>query len=177
MEFVIKRANKHDIDELSQLYDELNDCLEAGINNPGWKKGVYPVRKNAEDGIEKGDLYVTRHQEKIVGSVILSHKPEGAYNLVAWESELDYSEVFVVRTLVVHPEYSGLGIGKKLLDFSAQLAIEENIKAIRLDVYEENEPAIKLYEKCGFRYIDTVDLGLGEYGLDWFRLYEKVITG
>lgn len=30
-------------------------------------------------------------------------------------------------------------------------------------------------EKCGFEYIDTVDLGLGNYGLNWFKLYEKVV--
>jgi RimJ/RimL family protein N-acetyltransferase len=44
-----------------------------------------------------------------------------------------------------------------------------------LDVYEGNIPAISLYEKYGFKYIDTVDLGLGNYGLDWFRLYEKLL--
>jgi len=49
------------------------------------------------------------------------------------------------------------------------------MKSIRLDVYEKNIPAILLYEKCGFEYIDTVDLELGNYGLDWFKLYEKVI--
>jgi len=44
-----------------------------------------------------------------------------------------------------------------------------------LDVYEGNIPAIKLYEKCGFKYMDTVDLGLGRYGLNWFRLYERML--
>ena len=34
----------------------------------------------------------------------------------------------------------------------------------KLDVYEKNEPAIRLYQKCGFQYIDTVDLGYGKYG-------------
>ncbi|XAM46318.1 hypothetical protein TPDSL_28260 [Terrisporobacter petrolearius] len=50
-----------------------------------------------------------------------------------------------------------------------------NIKELRLDVYEKNLPAIKLYEKFGFKYIDTVDLGLENYGLKWFRLYEKLL--
>jgi len=42
-------------------------------------------------------------------------------------------------------------------------------------VYENNFPAISLYEKCGFEYVDTVDLGFGNYGLDWFKLYEKLV--
>ncbi len=49
-------------------------------------------------------------------------------------------------------------------------------KSIRLDVYEGNIPAIRLYEKCGFEYVNTVDLGLGNYGLKWFKLYEKLLT-
>lgn len=58
---------------------------------------------------------------------------------------------------------------------------DNNLFVVRHDdkiagyVYENNLPAISLYEKCGFKYIDTVDLGLGNYGLDWFKLYEKVV--
>ena len=68
-----------------------------------------------------------------------------------------------------------MGVGRALLDFSFELAQQSGIKSIRLDVYENNLPAIHLYEKCGFEYIDTVDLGFGEYGLDWFKLYEKLL--
>ncbi|MGL4989653.1 MAG: hypothetical protein ACRC57_00590 [Sarcina sp.] len=40
------------------------------------------------------------------------------------------------------------------------------MKSISFDVYENNRLAIKLYEKCGYVYIDTVDLGLSNYGID-----------
>ena len=50
------------------------------------------------------------------------------------------------------------------------------MKTVRLVVRDENLPAVRLYEKLGFVYIDTVDLGFGDYGLPWFRLYEKVIV-
>lgn len=61
------------------------------------------------------------------------------------------------------------------MDFCIEHSIKAQVKSIRLDVYEDNMPAIKLYEKCGFKYIDTVDLGLGEYGLHWFKLFEKLL--
>ena len=51
----------------------------------------------------------------------------------------------------------------------------EELKALRLDVYEGNLPAIRLYESAGFRYAGTVSLGLEDIGLDWFRLYEKML--
>lgn len=61
------------------------------------------------------------------------------------------------------------------MEFALEQSREEKIKAIRLDVYEKNTPAISLYRKYGFRYIDTVDLGYGEFGLDNFELYQKLI--
>lgn len=175
MDLIIESGKASDIDELEKLYDDLNDYLSKGINYPGWLKGVYPVKKNAIDGIEHGKLYAAKHNGKIAGSLILSHKPEPAYYKAKWQFESDYSDVFVVYTFVVHPDFLKCGVGKALMDFASDYAIRSHVKSIRLDVYEKNMPAIRLYEKCGFKYIDTVDLGLGNYGLDWFRLYEKIL--
>ena len=36
----------------------------------------------------------------------------------------------------------------------------------------ENTPAIALYEKLGYTYIGTVDLGLKDLDRAWFKLYE-----
>lgn len=175
MDIEIVIGKESDEDELELLYNDLNDALAAGINYPGWKKGVYPTRCDAEKGIAAGELYVAKYDGRIVGSVILSHEPESAYAGVSWSDEDNYDKIFVIRTFVTHPDYFGHGIGKKLLDFADRMAHLENIESIRLDVYEKNMPAVKLYEKCGYKYVDTVDLGLGNYGLDWFRLYEKML--
>ena len=175
MKFTIEPGTSADIDELEKLYDELNDYLAATINYPGWIKGIYPVRENAVAGIEDNTLFVLRCNGKIAGSIILDHHPDEAYNSVSWKVDVDYSSIFVIRTFVVHPSFLKMGVGRALMDYSFEQAQQSGIKSIRLDVYENNLPAISLYEKCGFEYIDTVDLGLGNYGLNWFKLYEKVV--
>ena len=175
MDINFELGKEKDIDELEQLYNDLNDHLSEGVNYPGWLKGIYPVRKNAIDGVKQGNLYVAKHNGKIIGSVILSHEPEPAYYKAKWGFESDYSDVFVVYTFVVHPKFLKCGVGKALMDFSIKYSIKSQAKSIRLDVYEENIPAIRLYEKCGFKYVDTVDLGLGNYGLKSFKLYEKLL--
>lgn len=175
MNLTIRLGVETDIDELEQLYNSLNDHLAATTNYPGWKKGIYPVRKDAEAGIREGCLYVAIFGNKIVGSVILRHEPEPAYLTVKWLRDLDYDEVFVIYTFTVHPDYLGKGIGREILSFISKLGSQSNMKSLRLDVYENNLPAIRLYEKCGFHYIDTVDLGLGEYNLHWFKLFEKLL--
>lgn len=175
MEISIEKGVLQDIDELEQLYDSLNDSLAEGINYPGWKKGVYPIREDAIDGIESNCLYVARYDGRIVGSIILNHEPENGYQKAVWGIDEDYDNIFVIHTLAVHPGYMHMGIGKALMDYSYELGKEMNMKSIRLDVYHKNMPAISLYERNGFQYIDTVDLGLGDYGLDWFCLYEKLL--
>ncbi|MFV0581825.1 MAG: GNAT family N-acetyltransferase [Parabacteroides gordonii] len=175
MKFVIESGTTADIDELEKLYDDLNDYLSATTNYPGWIKGIYPIREDAVAGIENNTLFVVRHDGKIAGSIILDHHPDEAYNNVRWKIEADYSRIFVIRTFVVHPSFLKMGIGRALIDYSFKLAQQSGIKSIRLDVCENNLPAISLYEKCGFEYIDTVDLGFGNYGLDWFKLYEKFV--
>lgn len=175
MEITIRLGTEKDTDALERFYDSVNDYLEATTNYPGWQKGVYPVRQDAVNGINEGGLYVATQNDEIVGSIILNNKPAEAYRGVAWQAQLEDSQVLVVHTFAVSPKYMQYGIGRKLLDFACQHAENTKMKALRLDVYEKNLPAMRLYEKCGYRYIHTVSLGLEEAGLDWFKLYEKLI--
>ena len=148
---VIEKGVHADIDELARLYDNLNDFLDSDINHPGWIKGVYPVRQIAETGINEQNLYVVRLEGRIIGSIILNHHSEPAYNKALWGIESDYSKIFVIHTLVVHPDFLKAGVGKKLISFACELGKELHMKAIRLDVYENNIPAIKLNEKIRFQ--------------------------
>jgi len=174
MNSIIEKGVGSDIAQITQLYDDLNDFLNSGINYPGWIKGIYPNRNNAEVGIANGTLYVAKIAEEIVGSIILNHEPEPAYSKVRCKDKnSDYSRIFVVHTFAVHPSHLKKGIGTELMNFANRHAIQEDATSIRLDVYENNIPAIILYEKSGFEYVNTVDLGLGSYGLHHFKLYEK----
>lgn len=171
----VRKGTIRDIDEVSALYDELNDYLECHINYPGWIKGVYPTHEDAIAGVNEQSLFVAMENGKIVGTIILRHKPEDGYELADWHNDLEYKDIFVVYTFAVHPQFLNRGIGKKLMEFVIEYAIQMNVKGVRLDVYEKNIPAIRLYEKLEFQYIDTVDLGYGEYGLDLFKLYQLLL--
>lgn len=173
--YFIEKGKEKNIDELESLYNDLNDYLESNINYPKWAKGIYPIRETAINGIKEGSLFVLKIDDEIAGSVILNHEPEKAYYDTTWRIEADYKDIIVVRTLVVHPKYMKNGVGKKLLDFAKEYSIKEKMKAIRLDVSIHNTPAIELYEKQGYKYIDTVDLGLEYPDLKWFKLYELII--
>jgi len=171
----IELGKESDIDELESLYNDLNDYLTANTNYPGWIKGVYPIRETAVEGIKEQNLFVLRTGNEISGSIILNHKPEDAYSQVEWSFKADYEDIIVIHTLVVHPRYMNSGVGSELMQFAEDYATEQNMKSIRLDVSIHNKPAMALYEKFGYVFVDTVDLGLNVPGLVWFHLYEKVL--
>ena len=174
MSIVVRIATESDIDAIEHLYNDLNDYLETHENYPRWKKGVYPIREDAEEALAKGDLYLAIIDGNVAGTVVYSDEQEDAYCEVEWQIEFDVP-VIIICKLAVHPKYFGCGVGKALLDYAVCVGEQRNSKAIRLDVYEENLPAIRLYEKCGFKDMGLVDLGLEElYGLKWYRVFEKV---
>jgi len=52
--------------------------------------------------------------------------------------------------MYVAPEFRGQGINKKIMDVLKDWALAQNITEFRLEVYCDNAPAIKAYEKFGF---------------------------
>ena len=171
----IRKARLEDIDALAKLYDDLNDYLAANNNYPGWKKGVYPVKEDVLHFYESDTLYVAEVNEAFAGAIALTHEPEKEPENGQWLLQADYSEIFVIHILAVHPSYIRQGVAAALLQFAEETARKQVIKSIRLDVYHNNLAAINLYEKNGYQLIDKVDLGLAEYGLDLFCLYEKAV--
>ncbi|WMJ22366.1 GNAT family N-acetyltransferase [Paludicola sp. MB14-C6] len=171
----VELATYEDIEEIDELFNAVHDYLETHVNYPGWKRGVYPAREDAIGGVQKHNLFVLRVDGEIAGTIAFFHQPEPAYLPVKWQIDIDYSQVTVIHTVTVHPKFFKQGLAKLLMDFAKEYSINNNIKSIRLDVSEKNIPAIALYEKSGYKYIDTVDLGLNIPDLKWFKLYELVL--
>ena len=179
---ILRKAKEHEVRAVAKLYDDVIDYLEANKNYPGWRKGIYPTFADASADFSKGTLYVLvedsndSDDEIIQGSVVLNHLPEKGYDQGKWLKDVDYSDIWIIRRLVVTPASIGRGVADTLLKEMDLLAKNEGIKSLRLDVYEINAPAIALYERNGYRYAGTVDIGLAMIGLEWFKLFEKVVT-
>lgn len=173
--YQIEKATLTDVDALEMLYDAVNEVLENGTNYAGWKKGVYPVRETAIDGIQAEALFVCRIGGEVAGTVILNHEMPEAYSNGKWQLVCNTNEVMVVHTLAIHPCYGKKGVAQALLEFARDYCKAQGAKVIRLDTWEHNAPAIRLYERCGYAYRGMVDLGLGIPELVWFKLYELIL--
>ncbi len=66
--------------------------------------------------------------------------------LVGW---LIVDEIHIA-TIATHPDFRGRGIGKKLLSFALEAAMDEGAISTFLEVRESNTAALEMYRKFGY---------------------------
>ncbi|HMK05155.1 MAG TPA: GNAT family N-acetyltransferase [Ferruginibacter sp.] len=63
--------------------------------------------------------------------------------------------------MYVVPHHRGKGVNKMIIEALSAWSAAQNITELRLDVYNENEPAIKAYERSGFtKYMINMRMGM-----------------
>jgi ribosomal protein S18 acetylase RimI-like enzyme len=66
------------------------------------------------------------------------------------QTEFQHPDALEVERIYVSKEYQGQQIGKQLIDFAIQTAIDAKFSHIWLGVWEHNAGAIRFYESKGF---------------------------
>ncbi len=64
---------------------------------------------------------------------------------------LDHEDYAYLGFMYTTPDYRGKGIIQKVIDILKEWAKEQGLNEIRLTVYQDNLPAIRAYEKSGFK--------------------------
>lgn len=63
--------------------------------------------------------------------------------------------------MYVLPQHRGKGVNKLIIEALKSWSVKQGITELRLQVYNQNEPAIKAYEKVGFsRHMIEMRMGL-----------------
>lgn len=107
----IRKAKEEDIAAVAALYDAVCDTLEAGENYPGWAKGDYPTRRDAEMGEAAGELFVTEEAGEILGTMMLREEQERNARSAPWQLPLEEQEQLTIYTFAVRPDCRGGGGG------------------------------------------------------------------
>ena len=69
------------------------------------------------------------------------------------------SHIVFLGFMYVIPEFRGLGINKKILDYLVKWGQKKGYSEFQLDVYAPNKNAIKAYKKVGFNF-ETITMRL-----------------
>ena len=176
----LELATPHTLHEVLAIYDAVLTALESDPNSlsgPGWKRGVYPTEQEARAGLEEGSLYLLRDGAtgRAAATVILNGDQPPAYASAAWAVDAPPERVMVVHTFMTHPGFQRHGYGRRTLAAAHAVARAQGCLCVRLDTYAGNQPARALYEGLGYHSAGLIDLGYGQYGLDWYQTYELAI--
>lgn len=171
----IRVADEMDYENIINLYYDITDALKNATYSPGWERDIYPTQEFLRNSIKSDELYLGELDGQIVTSMVVNHEYNEGYKKVKWSIEVLDSELLVIHALGVHPDYSGRGIAKQMVLKVIEMARQNHIKAVRLDVLEGNLPAEKAYTKLGFKYLDTIQMFYEDTGWTNYMAYEYII--
>ncbi|PAF33743.1 helix-turn-helix domain-containing GNAT family N-acetyltransferase [Paenibacillus sp. 7516] len=84
---------------------------------------------------DKDRFWLAEANNEIVGSIaVIGHSDERAQ----------------IRWFILHPDYRGMGIGKKLIQDAIAYCREKGYRSVVLETTEDQETAIAMYTKQGF---------------------------
>jgi len=154
----IRQGGPSDFDAVLALGDEAVAWMNARGNTTQW--GTAPWTGN-----EKREQMVHRLTHGAGMRVMQSDGGEVVGVIVATETCADYApqadeRELYVNLLLTSRRQSGRGIGAALIEQAKEMAGERGIDLIRVDCWAgEDGNLVRVYEKYGFRQIQTFSVG------------------
>ncbi|HEY7347036.1 MAG TPA: GNAT family N-acetyltransferase [Ktedonobacterales bacterium] len=113
--------------------------------------GTSPLR-NIHHDLQKyfGSLDPSMHERNLIFLAEADAVAVGKAELVLAPATLP-TQVGYIKRVVVHPDYRGHGIAHQLMKTLIAFSRAEGISFLDLHVFEQNLPAIRLYESLGFQ--------------------------
>jgi ribosomal protein S18 acetylase RimI-like enzyme len=138
----IKRLNRAHIEEIEELWQELNDHHRALSAHHKDHFAKMTFRKRIEKLLKKEKLFIALAKE---GNLKAGYCVATCNRTIG---EID--------SIYLKPEYRKKGIGERLMSEALRWLDRQDCKDIRVSIAEGNEGAIGFYRKFGFAERFTV---------------------
>ena len=141
--------------EIPNINDwEVNNNLAIQVHelHVSWRPDLFIsvneviTQKELKEMIENKEIFVAKINNDIVGYITFIIKEKVNQN-----PKFRHRKQLNIEAMCIDSKHRGKGIGTKLLNFIKEEAIRNNCTDIYLTVNEENENAIKIYEKFGMK--------------------------
>lgn len=124
-----------------------------------FEQGVVPSERPFNETLKEGEIHYYDLHGLILSPdahlVVVEENNEiiaSGYALIK-QSAKDYNsfkEYGYLGFMYVKPEHRGKGVNQLIVDALISWVKDKGVSEIRLDVYDQNESAVKAYEKAGF---------------------------
>lgn len=96
------------------------------------------------------------NSDYLEGYIIENSDDIQGYAMIAKSFSTEFGKPCIwIEDIYIKDEYRGAGLGKMFMDFITEKYTD---CIFRLEVEEENERAVKLYEKCGFTFLPYMEM-------------------
>lgn len=164
---MIRKAIINDLDSIMEIVKKIIIEMHR-YNNFQWDEN-YPQAKNFTTDIEKGDLFVSVIENKIVGFICINRDEPIEYEELKWSSAED---ALVIHRMGVSPDCRNAGIGSELVEFAVELSKRTGVSYVKTDTNSLNTKAQGLFKKHGYVFVGEMFF-LGKEKP--FYCYEKVL--
>jgi ribosomal protein S18 acetylase RimI-like enzyme len=136
----IRKAKESDAPELLKLY-RAAATTENGIARTPQEISKKFVEDFLDNSLKKGLIFVIENNKKIIAEV-------HCYKF----DPLCFKHTFANLTLVVHPNFQGQGLGKKIFSHLLEEIKAKHREIIRVELFvrQSNPRGIRLYQSLGF---------------------------
>lgn len=144
-------ATKNDLPQLEKMFVKIVENLKLNNLNIYWSE--FYSYEEFETDIENNNLYLIVDGNNIVSAFGIFDSLSGQ-DCFDWEDK-NAKAIYLAR-LGVNVDYLRQGIGALTLEKVKEIAKNKGADFLRLLVVDINTPAIKLYEKCGFKKVNGI---------------------
>lgn len=155
-EIIFREATPDDLSELRDLGLVSFGQFKEILTTENWEKLRSSLSNEIiyKDLLEKSVAFICVKEGKIVGATYFI--PSGN------PTEIYLSEWSYVRMVGVRPEFSGQGIGKKLMNCCVAHARQTGEKTVALHTSEFMDAARHIYENMGFIRLKEIEPRFGK---------------
>ena len=165
----IRKAKTNELNQIMEVYHScVKGMTDLGIDQ--WDES-YPNREVIEKDLEIGDYYVGIINDEIVSGIKIDTKQDPTYLTINWQDKTN--NFMVVHRLCAKTSVWSKGIGKQMMEFAENLALENKHISMRLDTYINNPKAIAFYKRIGYKQLGHINLKPHK---DIYYCFEKMLS-
>lgn len=171
----IRPATAADLTQTVRIYEELFDREELVGGSTNWQRGIYPTADTARAALEAGWLFIGEEGNRLWGSVILNTVQLPEYDAISWPVSAPPEAVLVLHTLCIRPDRAGRGLARQMVAFCEEEARRQGKAVLRLDTWEGNLSANRLYRSAGYTLAGSTEFFFQGYIEETLNCYEKAL--
>ena len=173
---MIRPATAADLNAIADIYDAILTREESvGPVYTNWQRGKYPTADTARQALDARTLYVGEDGGALWGVVNLNGLQLPEYAAIPWSIPAPPEGVAVIHTLCIHPDAAGQGRARQLAAFCEEEARRQGRTVMRLDTWEGNLPANRLYPSLGYRFAGATEFFFQGFIHEVLNCYEKAL--